>query len=248
MEKLPENPECALSGTKYCRLLNMHACEQCTIRGSENLADVQKDIDLYETLLPEGGVARLFHSKECQFCKTEPKGERAGYAILDMAHPEPKRVQKWLLGKRTTRFGTMIPVQMSVCKKCRTRFRLIDAMPVAVSVVLGAIGLALFSTGGIGERLADVSQALPLVVWLVLLIGGYFLGRLASRLLEKDAEKRMIVNVMTHPAIAEMLAKGWEPIAKQSRARLLFSKSRANRGLGTAGDVQTDAQPPEYTV
>ena len=48
--------------------------------------------------------------------------ERRGYAILDMAHPEPRRVQKWLFGTRPARIGTMIPVQMSVCPKCRRRF------------------------------------------------------------------------------------------------------------------------------
>lgn len=244
MEKLPVNPECAFSGTKYCRLLNMHACEHCTMRGRENLDEVRRDIDLYETLLPEGGVARLFHSKECQFCLTEPKGARAGFAILDMAHPEPKRVQKWLLGKKVTRIGTMIPVQMSVCKQCRSRFRLIDIMPALLLAVFGGVGLLLLGTGKLAERLADIAQALPFVLWLVLVAGGYLLGRLASNLLWKDAKKRMIVDIGDHPVIHEMLTRGWEPIAKQSKTKLLFSKSRVNRGLGTADDAPSE----EYTV
>ena len=99
MEKLPVNPNCELSGTKYCALLNMHTCAACTVRDSENKAEIISDLDLYETLLPEGGIARLFEAKDCQFCKTPEKGKRRGYAILDMAHPEPRRVQKWLFGK-----------------------------------------------------------------------------------------------------------------------------------------------------
>ena len=98
MEKLPVNPNCELSGTKYCQMLNMHTCANCTVREHEQKAEIKSDLDLYETLLPTGGVARLFQSHECQFCKTPVKGKRKGYAILDMAHPEPRRVQKWLLG------------------------------------------------------------------------------------------------------------------------------------------------------
>lgn len=240
MEKLPVNPECAFSGTKYCRLLNMHACENCTMRGSTNLDEVRRDIDLYETLLPEGGVAKLFHAKECQFCKDTPKGARAGFAILDMAHPEPKRVQKWLLGKKVTRIGTMIPVQMSVCKKCRARFRLIDVMPTLLTVVFGGVGLLLLASGKIAERLADTAQVLPFALWIVLLVGGYFAGKLVSNLLWKDAKKRMLVDIREHPVIAEMLQRGWEPIAKQSKTKLLFSKSRVNRGLGTADEAPQD--------
>ena len=31
MEKLPVNPNCELSGTKYCQMLNMHVCANCTV-------------------------------------------------------------------------------------------------------------------------------------------------------------------------------------------------------------------------
>ena len=98
MEKLPVNPNCKLSQTRYCQTLNMRSCSVCTVRDADDKDEIMKDIDLYETLLPEGGIAQLFESRECQFCKPPQKGTRSGYAILDMAHPEPRRVQKWLFG------------------------------------------------------------------------------------------------------------------------------------------------------
>ena len=141
MEKLPYNPDCKLSGTRYCRLLNMHTCSACTIRENQNFDEVRSDIDLYETLLPDGGIAQLFESRECQFCTTPVKGKRSGYAIIDMAHPEPRRVQKWLFGKRTARIGTMIPLQMAVCSKCRSRFLSLEYLPMVIPVVFGIAAL-----------------------------------------------------------------------------------------------------------
>ena len=236
MEKLPVNPNCEPSGTKYCQTLNMHACVNCTIRDSEHKSEIQSDLDLYETLLPEGGVARLFQSRECQFCKTPVKGKRRGYAILDMAHPEPRRVQKWLLGKRTARIGTMIPLQMSVCKKCRSRFLSIEYLPMVIPVVLGIAALFVFSADAVKGPLVNLSMFAPFGGWIVVVLLGALLGRLLANGLQKRWSKEMYTNVMQHPVIVEMTQKGWTPINAKSRANLLFSKSRMARGLGTAED------------
>lgn len=236
MEKLPNNPNCEFSGTNYCRTLNMHTCAACTVRESENKAEIKSDIDLYESLLPEGGVARLFQSRECQFCKTPVKGRRRGYAIIDMAHPEPRRVQKWLFGKRTARIGTMIPVQMAVCSKCRSRFLSIEYLPVVIPVVLGAVGLFVFSSDPVKDVLVGISMFAPFGGWLLSVLLGVLIGKLVANGLEKRWERDMYVDVMQHPVIAEMTEKGWTPITAKSRTKLLFSKSRMAKGLGTAED------------
>lgn len=236
MEKLPVNPNCELSGTKYCQALNMHACAACTIRENDNKAEIKNDLDLYETLLPEGGVARLFQSRECQFCKTPEKGKRKGYAILDMAHPEPRRVQKWLLGKRTARIGTMIPLQMSVCKKCRSRFLTIEYLPMVIPVLFGLGALFVFSADAVKGPLVDISMFAPFGGWILSVLFGALLGRLIANGLEKRWEKDMYVDVMHHPVVEEMTQKGWMPITAKSRTKLLFSKSRMAKGLGTAED------------
>lgn len=240
MEKLPNNPNCELSGTKYCRTLNMHTCAACTVRETEDKKEIISDLDLYESLLPEGGVARLFQSRECQFCKTPVKGRRRGYAILDMAHPEPRRVQKWLFGKRIARIGTMIPVQMSVCAKCRSRFLSIEYLPMLIPVAVGILALIVFSSDPVKTPLVNISMLAPFGGWVLSVLLGALVGKLIARGLEKRWESEMFVDVMKHPAIAEMSEKGWTPITSKSHTKLLFSKSRLAKGLGTADD-------PEFT-
>ena len=241
MEKLPVNPNCELSGTKYCAHLNMHTCEACTVRESDNKADIKSDIDLYETLLPDGGVAQLFAAKDCQFCKTPDKRKRRGYAILDMAHPEPRRVQKWLLGKRVARIGTMIPLQMSVCQKCRRRFLTIEYMSLAVPVAVGIAALFIFSADAVKGPLVNISMIAPFVGWIVAVLLGALAGKLIADGLQKSWSKEMFTDVMRHPVIVQMVEKGWTPITAKSRTKLLFSKSRLARGLGTGGSEKPEA-------
>lgn len=239
MEKLPVNPNCELSGTKYCAMLNMHTCAACTVRDSANKAEIKSDLDLYETLLPEGGVARLFESKECQFCKTPVKGKRRGYAILDMAHPEPKRVQKWLFGSRTARIGTMIPIQMSVCPKCRSRFLMMEYLPVLIPVVVGFVALIVVSMDSVRNPLVNLSMFAPFGAWIIATLLGVIAGKLLTDGLERGWRKEMETDVMRHPVIAEMVNKGWTPITAKSRTKLLFSKSRLAKGLGTGDGEET---------
>ena len=239
MEKLPVNPNCELSGTKYCAMLNMHTCAACTVRDSANKAEIKSDLDLYETLLPEGGIARLFESKDCQFCKTPVKGKRRGYAILDMAHPEPKRVQKWLFGSRTARIGTMVPVQMSVCPKCRSRFLMMEYLPVVIPVVVGFVALIVVSMDSVRNSLVNLSMFAPFGAWIVATLLGVIAGKLLTNGLERSWRKDMETDVMQHPVIAEMVNKGWTPITAKSRTKLLFSKSRLAKGLGTGDGEET---------
>lgn len=234
MEKLPVNPKCKLSQTRYCQTLNMRSCSVCTVRDADDMDEIMKDIDLYETLLPEGGIAQLFESRECQFCKTPQKGKRSGYAILDMAHPEPRRVQKWLFGKRTARIGTMVPVQISVCKKCRSRFLALEYLPILIPVIIGLIALFAVSADPLKTTLANVHLFLPFGVWLGCVLVGALAGKLITDALAKGWNKDMVVDVMQHPVIAAMTEKGWVPITAKSRTKVLFSKTRLNKGLGTA--------------
>lgn len=241
MEKLPVNPSCELAGTKYCHTLNMGSCERCTIRASAggDMAGIRSDIDLYETLLPEGGVTRLFTDAACALCKEEPRGERTGYAILDMAHPEPKRVQKWLLGKKVSAFGTMIPVQMSVCSKCRRTLLCIEYLPVAVTVVLGFAGLMLLGNGPVADALSGISPILPFCAWAALIVAAWLAGGAAANKWLKRADSRMYAHVLEQPVLAEMVRKGWKPVAG-TRTKVFFSKSRIARGLGTAPEAFTE--------
>ena len=240
-DRHPHNPKCPLSDTHYCELLNMQSCKTCTVGGGGDTPEqVMSELAYYEQeLLPEGGIAHLFLDHRCQFCRTEPRGERQGYAIIEMAHPHPKRIQRKMYNARIRPVGAMIPVQLSICAHCRRRLLWIDMLPTVAPLVPGLLWLIVSGADAVKIPLTDIAPWLPFAIWVALLLLGWYAGKTASGLLRGKAEETMYVEVTDHPVIAEMIEKGWFPIARENGTKILFSKSRRVRGLGTAV-LQTD--------
>ena len=235
-EKHLHNPNCPLSDTHYCELLNMQSCKNCTIGGGGDTPEqVMNELAYFEQeLLPEGGIARLFLDRRCQLCKKEPRGERQGYAIIEMAHPHPKRIQRKLYGERIRPVGIMIPVQLSICAHCRRKLLLIDMLPTFIPLVFGIVWLVVSGLEAVKAPLIGMAAWLPFGIWVALLLLGWRIGKIAAKSLAQKAEKHMYVEVTDHPVISEMIDKGWFPIARENGTKILFSKSRRVRGLGTA--------------
>ena len=79
----------------------------------------------------------------------------------------------------------------------------------------------------------------PFGAWIIATLVGVIAGKLITDGLERAWNKEMETDVMSHPVIVEMTKKGWTPITAKSRTKLLFSKSRLAKGLGTADSEQT---------
>lgn len=235
MQEPIENADCPLSGTKYCRLLNMRGCAQCAVRGRNDLEAVKRDLDVYESLLPQGGIARLFQTHACVFCKGEP-GARRGYAILHMAHPEPRRIQKRKLPGSKADFGVMVPLQMAVCARCRRRFLAMEFLPAALPLLTGGAALVALMQKGVSDALALRAPYLGFVLFCGAVLLGWAAGRLATHAVKAAASRDMFADVLTHPVVREMTRLGWIPVARTSRTHLMLSKSRFSKGLGTAED------------
>lgn len=230
-----DEKQCPLAESKYCRILNMRSCEQCTVRDSADFNRVMQDLERYETLLPEGGISWLFTEPACRFCREEPEN-RHGYAILYMAHPEPKHLQQHLIGKRASAFGTMIPLQFGICDRCRKRLLTLEYLPTVLPLTVGIIGLIVVYLTDLKDHALGVGTPWPLILWSAAVLAAWIGGRLLARMLVKRWDREMRTDVMEHPTVREMLELGWYPIARQSRTKLMFSRSRLTRGLGTAID------------
>lgn len=241
MDRTIDNRECPLYGSRYCELLHMRTCAQCPLmRPNYGITPetLRADLDLYETLLPEGGIAQLFEARTCRLCRDEASaGRRQGYAIFNMAHPEPERMERGLIfGKRRAAAGTMVPVQLAVCQRCRRRLLLLDYLPVLLPTAVGALLLWLLAGSQASGALSRAAAYLPFVLWAGGVALAYGAGKLACRALRRRFGQDMYVNVLEQPTVAGMRARGWFPVPARDGVKLVFSKSRLCSGLGTAPD------------
>lgn len=232
---------CDFAGTKYCRLLNMADCASCGVRDSEDRDRIRGDLDVYETLIPEEGISWLFETDDCQICRSEPKRNRSGFAILHMAHPEPKHTQKWLFGKKAAAYGTLIPLQFSICTTCRRRLLFLQYAELIGVLVFGFLGLFAVTRDGVHRSLHQIWPGMPLIVWAAVTLIGDLLGRFAAKQLRRRCGADSWLVITEHPAVKRMEEIGWKPVyVNPSRPFPVFSRTKRSGGLGTAVTVPKD--------
>lgn len=236
MERVMENVNCPLNGTRWCALLNAQSCKSCTIGGEGETPEmVIEDLKRYESLLPEEGIEKLTLSRRCTLCKGEAAGERAGWLLLDMAHPELRHLQTKIDGKQKKSPGTLITLQFAVCPRCRNRILGAELAPIVMPLLVSGLALIAVNLPPIHDALARIAGWMTLLVWAVATVLGILGGKLAARLMMKRAERETTVDILRHPTVRKMRENGWVPVERENGTLLAFSKSRRTAGLGTYG-------------
>ena len=242
------NTRCALYETVYCDLLNMQACENCFVNGAKDYEPILRDLDVLLNLLPEEPPHTLFAGEECCLCKTEQKGKRAYYALADMAHPEPVRSKRSVIGMKVkTQVGSLLPLQVGACKKCRNRMLALEYLPVLLPLGFGMLSLLLLMIPAIGEGLARLNRAFPLMLFASMTLIALLAGMIARRRLHAAYDSVMYCNVLELPYVQKLIARGWFPLNKNGNTvRVIFTKNRMRNGVctGTPADANAKENKP----
>lgn len=225
---------CPLYGTKYCAALNMENCDKCMV-GEENHVGIMKDIDAVLNMLPEGGVYPFFSTDKCMLCKGDKKNKADCYAILDLANPEPKKEKHNVLGMKTKgNVGSILPLQLSCCKECRKRYNTLSGRHTAVTIITAIVMFLLLNYKPIGESIANISMALPLVLFVVSVLGAWFISKAARKKLIKQYSELTWLNALEIPGVDELAEKNWFEINPgKDMSRLIFSKEPLKCGMLT---------------
>ena len=239
------NAECKLYHTAQCDLLNMPSCAECMVNSTEEGADQTiKDMDILMELLPKGGIHHLFSGSDCVLCKGKPN-KRDYYGLIDLAHPEPKRSKRSVIGlKVKSAVGSLVPVQLGVCNACRKRILRVEYLPVTLPVFLGMFVLLALSIPGISDALERTAAVLPFVIFIAVVAIGAVAGKLISSALSKLYDKVMYLDPFELPTLREMKEKGWFPLNTNGKhLRMIFVKRRMRMGVGTGTPEEATAAP-----
>lgn len=242
------NTACALYQGRACAILNAETCENCCVTAERNGEDrsglVKENVALFESLLPDGGVAYLFESDTCTICKDEPKEKAERYAILDFGHSQPEALHARRLLQKSN-VGFMLPLQFACCRKCSSRFVLSAYLPLLVPAALTAAWIPFFVSPHLMQGLKAAASWLPLVLVLITVAGGYALGKALQRNLSKRYEKSMYFDLLTHPASKALMEKGWFPLMERNGSMPILSKKRIEYGLGNAPSGAYETEPAD---
>lgn len=232
------NTECRLYGTPYCAALNMKNCADCfasKLKQNEQEALIE-DIGYIAEALPEDGVESFLDEPECMFCKGSEKGKPECFAQLGMGHDHP--VVDYTAEKENTKYkrsvSMLVPVQLPVCRKCRSLLLQSYFVPVAIGVVFAAAGLVLTLIEPVRAALARLGAVIPFLFFLMFV----FVGIIAECLVKYSYTKRIECKMNTRTSRIEKLRalteRGWFPVrGSESGIRYTFTDKPLESGILT---------------
>ena len=244
MRRTITNTSCRLYHTAQCDLLNMPSCAECMLNNDPEAAEqAVQDMQTLMNLMPEGGISHLFAGDECVLCKGKPN-KREYYGLLDIAHPEPKRTKRSVLGlKVKSAVGSLIPVQLGVCNACRKRILRLEYLPVTLPVYFGVASLLALTIPGVSDMLERTAAVLPFAIFVAAVVIGAVAGKLISSALRKRYAEKTVLDPFELPTLKEMKDKGWFPLnTNGKRLRLIFVKKRMRMGVGTGTPEEATAE------
>lgn len=220
---MAKNQQCAVSDSEICKWLGKE-CKDCFInelKDDDEAVKILNDFKVTVSLLPDNFDTLL--GEKCCFCKGEQKYNRHTYAIVDLAHnePESKKGMFFGMGKKVRqKIGSLLPVSISICKRCRGSFRKLDIIKwTALIAFIGiAVGICLIPA-------INVNPVMPYAIVLVGGIAGYIAGKILSSWYMDKKSKETSFNVFDIPVCAKMRDIGWFTVQDDSPVtHYLFSR------------------------
>jgi len=223
---MPKNKDCAVTDSSLCKWLNKE-CEQCYVNTLKTDDDKKQALNSFEvmlSLLPD--EFDELSGEKCQFCKGDKK-KTDGYAVTDLGHPEPKTMRGMFFGigkKVRRRIGSLVPMNISICRDCRRTFRMIEAIKWFSIIAFIAIAIVIVCLPSVAALYAAES-VVPYVIVLGGGLLGYIVGRLASMRYTKVKNEKTCLNIFEIPICAQMRENGWFLVQESPGVtRFIFSK------------------------
>ena len=224
---MPKNKDCVITDSPLCKWLGKD-CADCyinTLKTDEARQEALHGFEVMLSLLPDDFDE--LSGEKCQFCKKDPK-KRAGYALTDLGHAEPKTMKGVFFGigkKVRRRIGSMVPVNIAVCKDCRRAFRMVEGIKWISVMFFTALAILLVSLPFFTSKFDAATSAVPYIIVVGGVLLGYIIGRLATVQYTKAKTEQVRLNIFEIPICAEMQENGWFLVQESPWVtRFIFSK------------------------
>ncbi len=229
--------DCVAKDTRFCAWQNHESCEGCfmsTLKGDDQ-ASAHHNFEVMCQNLPEDFDELT--GDTCHFCRTTPKKQTC-YAIVDMAHPEPKTKKPMFFGigkKIDNPIGSLLPTYISCCSDCKKSYFMLDFLKWGVLALFIVLGIVFITIPALMGLLGTPTEFTPFLVLIAFVILGLVVANLWWNVLYKKLDKRVKLNVFDIPIVHEMGEKGWFLVQNQKDdgnrdQKLIFTKKRPHRG------------------
>ena len=228
-----KNTKCGIKDSSLCKWLDKQECGDCYIMEltDQEQAEALERWQVTQSLMPEN-IDDLHTSELCHFCIGE-RLPKAYYATVDLANPEPAATKGMFFGlgkKVRSAIGSLLPVSIACCSRCRKAFLWTDIIKFAVPVLFFGLALLLLSMPFLSGLFAVWGPLVSTLFVIALFLIGLLVGKMVSNAYIQKKGKTVRFNVFDIPIIAEMQDKGWFLMQDDGAlTRLIFKKIRGGQ-------------------
>lgn len=226
-----KNTKCDIQDSSLCRWLDKKECSRCYVL---ELADKEKAEALHrwevtQSLLPDN-IDELHLSETCHFCMHDPL-PKSHYATVDFAHEEPESTKSLFFGfgkKVRTKIGSLLPLSIACCGRCRKAFFMVDFIKFAIPAVVLLIGVLLMLIPPVTKAINGIHELAGTAFIVVMFLIGLLAGKQYSSYFMRRKTKDVRLNVFEIPVVAKMKDIGWFVLQDQEGevTKMIFTKNK----------------------
>lgn len=232
------NENCGIRGSNLCwKFADSVGCAGCylgEVKKDKETTEAKKRWDETLALLPRD-IDALGNGSECLFCAGDDIEPADGYALLEMANPDPYFEKGVIFGygkKVRSPVGSLVSVPVRIGRRCRHAYRMVEVIQIGWLIAMFALSLILMAVPPIADPMADLSPLLPVVFVVLMTVGGYYLGRNLSLWYVERRSAEVKFDLERIPLIRAMLGRGWYFFqVNHGLPRLSFTKKKPHTRL-----------------
>lgn len=228
------DPACGANGSDLCwKFANHGGCENCYLRAMKEVEAQEAACSQWDKtvrLLPTD-IDRLSQSETSWFSVGPDKEPTDGYAVLDMANPEPYATKGLFFGygkKIRTPVGSLVTLHIAIGKRGIRAFRALEWIRLGWLIGLIALAFVLLAIPQISRPMVELFILLPAIFLALMVAAGYAIGKSLAAVYMKRHANEINFDVTSIPLINEMLRRGWYFFqADHGRPRMTFTRKHS---------------------
>ena len=196
-----------------------------------NAECAQAEADRVADMVDAETLVDMANGEYCRFCADDGDVKSADcYGLTDLGNNQPEEERKIKIGGSKT--GTVLPIVLPACKRCRRNYLLVQNLPTAISTAIIAATLIIVNIPAVKNKIYEGNLFVPttmrpfFIFAVVTAICVLLCAALRRLLIEKLSEKT-VFNIMDIKRLAFLREGGWFRLYNNKHfSQILFSDEK----------------------
>ena len=192
------------------------------------MAEAERVADMVDC----AAITDVAESDCCQLCANDEKPNAAEcYGLTDLGNSEPQKRNEKLAGQKS---GTVLPLTVPVCKKCKRNIVSVQIIPTLISMIIVVATLISVNITNVKQKLFASNLFVPanmrpFFVFAVITSLSILLSAVLRRIMIAKLSKKTKFNVLDIKALGSLREKGWFRLyGNKHFSQILFSDTVAD--------------------